>query len=85
MIALHRINGSSFMVNPDHIEIVEATPDTVVSLTNGHRYVITETPEEVCRRIVAYRREIFSGLFGISGKDSGGVPGISKGPSGVLQ
>ncbi len=85
MIALHRINGSSFMVNPDHIEIVEATPDTVVLLTNGHRYVITETPEEVRRRIVAYRREIFSELPGKNEKSSEGVPGVSKGPAGVLQ
>ncbi|HOO64992.1 MAG TPA: flagellar FlbD family protein [Synergistaceae bacterium] len=81
MIALHRINGSSFMVNPDHIETVEATPDTVVLLHNGHRYVVRETPEEVRRLVVAYRQEIFLGAPGHSGSASG----ASQGTSGVLQ
>ncbi len=85
VIELHRINGSAFMVNPDHIETVEGTPDTVVLLHNGHRYVVTETPEEVRRSIVAYRREIFSGFPGWSGGPSGELPRMSKGSSGVLQ
>ncbi len=85
VIELHRINGSVFMVNPDHIETVEATPDTVVLLHNGHRYVVQETPEEVCRLIVAYRREIFSDFPGWNGSASGVLPRMSKGSPGVLQ
>ncbi|MEA3284157.1 MAG: flagellar FlbD family protein, partial [Synergistota bacterium] len=37
------------------IETVEANPDTVVTLLNGHRYVVKETPGEIMERAAAYR------------------------------
>ncbi len=63
MIFLHRINGSAFSVNPDHIETVESTPDTVILLTNGHRYVVAETPEEICSLVVAFRRAVMTKIL----------------------
>lgn len=56
MVALTRLNGTTFFLNPDLLETMEATPDTVLLLTNGHRYVVRESPEEVCHRIVDFRR-----------------------------
>jgi len=35
MIQLTRIDGTTFYLNPDLIEIVEATHDTYITLTNG--------------------------------------------------
>jgi flagellar protein FlbD len=37
---------------------VETTPDTVVSLTTGQKFVVLESAEEIIRRVVAFRREI---------------------------
>jgi flagellar protein FlbD len=34
---------------------VEATPDTVISLTTGHRFVVSESVDEVVARVLAYR------------------------------
>jgi flagellar protein FlbD len=51
------------MLNPDLIEVVEETPDTVVTLTNGHRYVVKETAQELQQKIVDYHRSIFNGLL----------------------
>ena len=62
MIEVTRFNGGVFLLNSDQIETVEATPDTVITLTNGHRYVEKESPEEVLRRVAAFRR----GLQGLS-------------------
>ncbi|MCA9825567.1 MAG: flagellar FlbD family protein [Dehalococcoidia bacterium] len=56
MIELTRIDGTTFYLNPDLIEVVEATHDTHVSLTNGHKYVCRESPEIIVQRIAEFRR-----------------------------
>lgn len=56
MIQLTRIDGTAFYLNPDLIEVVEATHDTHVTLTNGHKYVCAETPEMIVERVAEFRR-----------------------------
>lgn len=59
MISLTRINGTQLFLNSDLIEHLEVTPDTVVSLTNGQKFVVLETAEEVVRRMVEFRRSVY--------------------------
>ena len=56
MIELTRIGGTTFYLNPDLIEVVEAQHDTHITLTNGHKYVCVEAPEAIRERIIEYRR-----------------------------
>lgn len=49
MMALSRLDGQTFYLNPVLIETVEATPDTVILLTSGHRYVVRDPIEVVLR------------------------------------
>ena len=56
MIQLTRIDGTKFYINPDLIEVMEASHDTHVTLTNGHRYVCAESPDAVVQRIAEFRR-----------------------------
>ena len=56
MIAVHRLNGELFLLNSDMIETVEVTPDTVIRLLNGHRYVVKESLDEIRSAIVEFRR-----------------------------
>lgn len=58
MIQLTRINHVPLVLNSDLIEHVETTPDTVICLTTGHKFVVLEPADEVVRRVVAFRREI---------------------------
>lgn len=58
MIHLTRINHAELIINADLIEHVETTPDTVVSLTTGQKFVVIESAEEVVRRVVEYRKSI---------------------------
>lgn len=58
MIKLTRLNGKVFVVNAELIEIMEETPDTVVTLNNGNRFVVSESVDEVVDRIVKYRKKI---------------------------
>ena len=58
MIRLTRINHSPVVLNSDLIEHIDATPDTVVSMTNGQKIVVMEAPEEIISKVVDFRREI---------------------------
>ena len=60
MIIVTRLNGPPFAVNPDLLERVESTPDTILTLIDGTKYVITEPVEEVVRRVREYRATIIA-------------------------
>jgi flagellar protein FlbD len=70
MIQLTRINHSSLLLNSDLIEHLQATPDTLVTLVNGHSYLVLETPQEIARRIAAYRHECLTGVSDMFVQDS---------------
>jgi len=58
MIEVTRLNNKSFIVNCEWIETVEATPDTVITLTNGKKFVVAESVEDVIRKVVEYKQKI---------------------------
>jgi flagellar protein FlbD len=45
-------------VNSDLVESIESTPDTVLTLVDGKRYVILENAAEVIERIRRFRASI---------------------------
>jgi flagellar protein FlbD len=57
MIKLTRIDGTEFYLNPDLFEVMEASHDTHITLTNGHRYVCKESPSAIIERIAEFRRQ----------------------------
>ena len=63
MIYLTRLNGKIFYINAELIQLVEATPDTVVTLTNDAKYIVKESPEAVIDKIVHYRRRLYNPRF----------------------
>lgn len=71
MIRLQRMNGTELWINPIHIESVEPTPDTVVTLTNGHKYIVAQVPEEVTHLI----RRFWAGI-GLVGTVGSVVPTV---------
>ena len=58
MISLTRLNGPPFALNCDLIERVESTPDTVVTLVDGTKYVVEEPVATVVERVRDYRASI---------------------------
>lgn len=62
MIKLRRFMKQDFVVNAEHIEIVEETPNTVVTLTNGKKFVVEETIDEIIEKVVAYKQKIANGI-----------------------
>ncbi|NLP13939.1 MAG: flagellar FlbD family protein [Clostridium sp.] len=59
MIKLTRLNGTEFVLNCELIEVIEQTPDTIISTTNGKRFVVVETIEEIVNKVLQYKRSIF--------------------------
>ncbi|MCR1786361.1 flagellar FlbD family protein [Nocardioides carbamazepini] len=58
MISLTRLSGTTFLLNADLIERVDCTPDTVVTLVDGTKYVVAESLDEVCDEVIDYRAAI---------------------------
>ena len=58
MIIVTRLNGSAFALNPDLVESAESTPDTVVTLVDGTKYVIGESVPELIELIRDYRASV---------------------------
>lgn len=65
MILVTRPDGSALLLNPDRIEMVEETPDTVITLADGKKLLVREEAAEVATRFRAYQRALRSdGRFG---------------------
>ena len=58
VIPLTRLNGNTFVVNPDLLERAESTPDTVVTLVDGSRIVVLESIEALTELIVVFRARV---------------------------
>lgn len=69
MIRVTRLNGSIFTLNADFIEMLEATPDTVITLITGRKYVVKESVEEVVEKIIDFRKKSGGGKILISRVD----------------
>ena len=60
MILLTRLSGSPFVLNSDLIERIDSTPDTVVTLVDGSKYVVSEGLREVVNAVRQHRAEVIA-------------------------
>lgn len=58
MVFLTRLNTRSVVVNADLIKMIEATPDTLITLINGDHMMVRETVEEVVEKVIDYARRV---------------------------
>lgn len=66
MILVTRLDRQTMFLNPDHIVSIEETPDTVITLFNGHHFLVREHCQVILNRIIAFRTKIL--------RRSGAVP-----------
>jgi len=81
MITVTRLNGPAFALNPDLIERVEATPDTVIHLVGGTNYVVVETVEEIIERVRESRASVIA-LSHLIDQRTAAAPNLRVVPSG---
>ena len=58
MIDVTRMNGSLLTINNHLIEMVEETPDTVITLTTGKKIIVKESRQQIKSLVKSYKREI---------------------------
>ena len=63
MIKLTGLNDREFVINADHIEKLTETPQSMITLTNGNKYVVKESNDEIIRKVIEYKRKIYRGDF----------------------
>lgn len=60
MIKVNRLNGKEFIVNSELILYIEETPDTVITLTNGQKIVVSNPVDEVIENVIGYKARIYA-------------------------
>ncbi len=60
MIRLHRIRGEEMFLNADLIESMEVTPDTVLTLIDGRKMVVSDPPDVVIDEIARFRARVLA-------------------------
>jgi flagellar protein FlbD len=60
MVTLTRMTGGQFALNPDLIERVDSTPDTVITLVDGTKYLVLETLDEVVSAVLEFRARVLA-------------------------
>lgn len=63
MIEVTGMNNKEFILNAEHIEKIEQVPETLITLTNGKKYLVLESIDEIKNEVIRYKKRIFSGGF----------------------
>ena len=58
MVKVTKINGAQLVINAELVELIEFTPDTIVTLTTGKKIILKDGVDDLIRRIVEYRRRV---------------------------
>ena len=59
MIYVTKLKNVVILLNDDLIEVVEETPDTIVTLTTGKKLIVKETKEELYQKVYEYKSAIY--------------------------
>ncbi len=57
MIEITGLNNKEFVLNHIHIEKIEEVPETLITLTNGKKYLVLETIDEVITKCIQYEKK----------------------------
>ncbi len=58
MITVTRLNERVIVLNADQIKMIEATPDTIITLINGDTLIVRESVDEIVKRSIDYQRQV---------------------------
>lgn len=70
MVTLTRLTGMPFALNPDLIERVDETPDTVITLVDGTKYLVRESLQDVVAAVMEYRARLLAAAGSLDGLEA---------------
>ena len=76
MIVVTRLNGPKFAVNPDLLQRIDSAPDTILTLVDGTKYIVSESMSEVIDLISAHRADLIARAQRLQAE-----PDVDRGPS----
>jgi flagellar protein FlbD len=87
VIRLRRLGHKSetFFLNPDLIVSIEATPDTVVSLTTHTKVIVSDSPEDVVAAVLGWRAGILTAALPVTRRRSEVPLALVRGTTGDPQ
>lgn len=63
MIKVTSLANKEFIINAEHIEKIDAVPESLITLVNGNKYIVIEGFDEIIDRVVQYKRKIHLEAF----------------------
>ena len=60
MIEVTKTSGQKVLINPNLIEVIEETPDTVISFSTGRKIIVKESRQELKNLVKSYRKDNFA-------------------------
>lgn len=69
MIELTKLNDVKFQLNGELIETIEATPDSVIMLVTGRKYIVKENVDEILEKCIHARRLVSGKLPNVIEKE----------------
>jgi len=63
VIFVTKMNNEVVLLNNDLIETIEETPDTVVTLTTGKKFIIKESSKEILQKVIEFKMKIYNGDY----------------------
>jgi flagellar protein FlbD len=62
MIKVTKLNNMEIFLNPELIETVESTPDTLITLNDGKKILVREKPDYIVKQFTAYQQQVRQAL-----------------------
>lgn len=62
MIEVTKLNEKVILINEDYLEMVEETPDTVLTFTTGRKIIVKESRQDIKNLVELYKRKIYGSL-----------------------
>jgi len=58
MITVTRLDRRVVVINAELVKMIEATPDTIITLINGDTIIVRESVDDIVAKAVDYARQI---------------------------
>jgi flagellar protein FlbD len=58
MIKLTKFGGKECFLNHTLFEIIEESPDTCITMSNGNRYLVVESGQQIQEKIISFNVEV---------------------------
>lgn len=56
MIHLTKLSKEQTVINADLVETIEATPDTIITLTTGRKITVRDSVDDVVKKVIQYKQ-----------------------------